>query len=602
MQGPPADPSWRPSRPELIATAAVAGLAVLGAAVAPVGRALGALGFLALEVVSMVLDRPTSLVVAGYVACVVAAAVIDRVQPTRGPLRGVGWGVALLALLGVGYLGVFAWMLRPTTLLACAAVAAAGWVGARTAGWSPAAPQSMAPVLTVFVGIHVLVEGTAGHILTPALHGVNAGLARLSAASPLGYDAALGGALGALALLCAPRARRAVLSGVALACAVLGAALPGATVWVALLGASALVGAGTAARGDRLVTWLHPDPLRAIRAVAPLGMVALVVVGAHYGAAVWRCDGLQADGGALRRLSPLDGTFDLEPTRDGAFLVVSRREPQEVVVLDRASGAVTGRLSTRRDTDTAFDHTEPETLVATDGSRVLLLLASSDSEEGNQLVRFDASTARIDGRLDGLGEGVSDLRRDARGGIWLSTEFRGRIAGIDPDTLALTSDREVRGAETNAIAVDVDGGRAWSTGLWGDDLLRTIELATGRELAAAPLGTRQWDLAWDAVSDRVYVPRLVPGVVEVRDADTLRDLGRWDAGFGVRPIEVSDDGRFVVVGNLYTGELLGWDTTTGERTLRARIGGHIKGLRIDGDQVLAGSNCGVFSVTPQGAR
>ena len=312
--------------------------------------------------------------------------------------------------------------------------------------------------------------------------------------------------------------------------------------------------------------------------------------------AVWNT--LDVEGGSLTRLSPMDGTFDLEPTLDGKHLVVSRREPQEVVVLRLSDGEVLHRMSTRSENDTLFDHTEPETLVSAGGPNVLLLLASSDSEEGNQLVRFDASIGTMSGRLLGLGEGVSDMRRDREGGIWISTEFRGRIAQVDPRALTVLSDREIRGAETNAIAVDVNGSRAWSVGLWSDAFLRRVDLVTGEQKAAAHLGTRQWDLAWDPASDRIYVPRLVEGVVEVRDADSLEQVGVWDVGFGARPIEVSADGRFLVVGNLYTGELLGWDLTTAERTLRARIGGHIKGLRLDASgRVLAGSNCGVFAIT-----
>ncbi len=592
--------SRKPSLDELTVTVAAASLFALALLVPAVGRVVQEIGFFLLEIVSILIDRPTTLVVTGYVACTGLALLIDLRQPSKGRLRAIGWIAALLALLGGFYLLSLAALLRPGLLAACLGLGGLGWVAGRRLPASDT-PPTMAPVVTLLVVIHLLVEGTAGHILTPYLHSVNAALARFSAFTPLLYDAVLGLVLMGTAMLFAPRSQVKRFGAMGGGIAVVGAALPGSVPWAALLGASLLLGAAVASRGERYVTWLYLEPLKLLRSVAPVMITGLLVVTAHYGAAIWRCDGLEIEGGVLTRLSAMDGTFDLEPTSQGDHLVVSRREPQEVVVLRLSDGEVLHRMSTRSENDTWFDHTEPETLVHAGGSSVLLLLASSDSEEGNQLVRFDAATGTMSGRLIGLGEGVSDMRRDQQGGVWISTEFRGRIAKVDPRTLTVLSDKEVRDAETNAIAVDVKGGRGWSVGLWSDAYIRRVDLETGQQKAAAYLGTRQWDLAWDPISDRIYVPRLVDGVVEVRDANSLAQVGAWEVGFGARPIEVSKDGRFLVVGNLYTGELLGWDLTTAKRTLRARIGGHIKGLRLDASgRVLAGSNCGIFAVTPGG--
>ncbi|MCO4773148.1 MAG: hypothetical protein KDA24_24145 [Deltaproteobacteria bacterium] len=601
--------SWRPTRPEAIATSAAALLA-LACLAPPVRDGVMEVGYFLLEIVSILLDRPTTLVVGGYVVCTALAAIADVLKPTEGRMRYVAWVPAFLALLGGAYLLALGALLAPGALFVVTVLTLAAFAGSSRIWRRPAEPETgdagpgvlsaLPPVVTLFCVLHLLVEGTAGHILTPYLHGVNALLARFSFSAPFVYDAFVGLLLVGPALLFAPASRLPRLGAAGVGLALL-TALPVLPPSAKLFAPAVLLGAAVWLRGDRLLDWLHPDPLRLVHAVAPVMALGLTVVTFHYGTVMWQCDGLEAEGAELVSLSTLDGTFDLEPTLDGELLVVTRREPQEVVVIDLDTRHMVRRTSTALPSDSAFDHNEPETIVATGGSKVLLLRASSDSEEGNRLVGYDAGEGMWTGELEGLGEGVSDLRRDQRGGIWVSTEFRGRIAQVDPDAMTVLSDREVRGAETNAIAVDVDGGRVWSIGLWSDGWLRRVDLRTGQQRASAWVGTRQWDLAWDPNTDRIYIPRLTAGVVEVLDGNSLQRVGGWDVGFGARPIEVSADGRYLYIGNLYTGEVLGWDLTTAENTVRARVGGHIKGLRMGADgTVYTGSNCGVFAIRAGG--
>ena len=284
-------------------------------------------------------------------------------------------------------------------------------------------------------------------------------------------------------------------------------------------------------------------------------------------------------------------------TGSGRYLVASLREPRELLVLDLHNGGER-RVPTRRATDTLFDRTEPETLLPVGlGDRVLLLMASSDSEQGNQLVPFDAASGRLGRALEGVGEGVSDLVGDGAGGAWISTEFAGRILELDPRSLAVRRELRVAGAETNKIVVDAAAGEAFSAGLWSDAALHRVAL-DGRELAARPVGTHQWDLGYDPESRRLYLPRLVDGRVHVLDAGSLQTLATWDAGFGVRPLEVSFDGSLVVTGNLYTGELVGWDAASGDVAWRHAIGGPIKGLHVSAEgRVFSGSHCGVYEVS-----
>jgi hypothetical protein len=268
-------------------------------------------------------------------------------------------------------------------------------------------------------------------------------------------------------------------------------------------------------------------------------------------------------------------------------LVVSRREPQELLLLDLASGA-TVPLSTRRDQDSLYDRTEPETLLARDGA-ALVLLASSDSEQGNRLVRLDLTT----GLLSDFGgaRGVSDVV--GGGSVWLSSEFEGRLVELD-ERGGSVRDLAVPGAETNKILVA--DGQAWSVGLWSDRWLRRIDLATGETEAWVELGTHQWDFAYSPALGRLFVPRMTDGELVVLDATSLAVLDRWSLGFGLRPVEVSADGRTVYVGNQHRGEVLALDGATGERRGRWAIGGGIKALRVAGQRVFSGSLCGVYEL------
>lgn len=588
-------PSWPPRRPAALTT----GAALLGAVACLMpdvrGAAVGAAWF-GIEAVSIVLDRPTSLVVAGYAVVVALGLAVDLRRDGRLS-RILGLLPGALALVTVGYLGAFAWKLRPRLLLATVALLPVGWLLARVVAGGAREHPRPAPILGLFVALHVAVEATSGHILTWVLQGWSGGMASLSYASPWLYDVAAAAlVLGPTALLVPGSAPRlwAWIGG----CVALVGSLPGSPAGPACVLAGLLAGAALQTRGRGVLDWLSPWPSRTLQSVAPVALAILAVVAAHYTDAQWRCGALSEAQRAFTLVDRSDGTFDLAPDEAGR-LVVARREARQLLVLDPA-GTVLRRVDTARATDSWLDHTEPETLVPLGGSAFLVLLASSDGVVGNRLVRFDAATGALGPEVPGLGDGVSDLVRDGRGGVWMSTEYRGRIARLDPQALRVGLQFELPGAETNKIAVDIDRNRAWSVGLWSDGQLRQVDLNTGRQIGSRWIGTHQWDFAFAPQTDRLYVARLVDGEVLELDATSLEVLQRWGWGFGVRPIEVSPDGRTLAVGNLYRGEVEVWDLTGERESVTARIGGHIKALHLAADGSLyAGSDCGVFVMPPR---
>ncbi len=541
---------WKPDRWEAASALSLVVLALAVAASPALASGVRSLGFDLLEVIGRVLDRPTGLVVAGYAVAVLAALGIDLRPALPRSLLPTQLLVCGLALLGQGYVLALAALLRPGWLVAALGAAAGAALTIRPLPL-PARP---APVLCLFVFLHVLVEGAAGHILTPWLHAVSAAAAGLS------------------------RHRALYLLGVA-APAVLAPA--GLGVWALR-------------RGLRPRLWPHLDPRVAVDRLALPSLAALAVVGLHYATTVWGCP--PGDAAGLRLVSPSPGAFDLEVSADGRRLLASRREERELLLIDLDSG-LARRTSTARSGDSAFDRTEPETLLALPDGGFLVLLASSDSEQGNGLARLDPEAGTLGPWL--AARGVSDVVDDGAGGVWISTEFAGRMVQIDPGTGAARQRIDVGGAETNKILVDAASGSAWSVGLWRDAWLRRVDLGGGRQAGAALLGTHQWDVALSVPHRLLFVPRLVEGRVGVFDADSLEVRGALEDGFGVRPVEVSPDGLLVVTGNLYTGRVVGHSVVTGEEAFDRRIGGHLKALEIGPrGRVFAGSDCGVFEILP----
>lgn len=586
------------TRAELVFTG-LSLLLLLAIAAAPPLRALAvSAGFLALEIVGLIVDRPTSLLVAVYGLLVGAAVALDLMDDRLGPrARPVGWVIAVLALLGLGYTIVFAASLNAPLLCAAAAAAAGGWVLGRA--WSPTvAPRRGPPTLAIFVLVHVLVEGTAGHILTPWLGGVSAGLSALSMQSALGFAGLLGCAGGILVLMAALALPRERAGGVAaLSACTSGLAMassPSTGPLVAALLVAGGIGFATGASGRRLVDWIHPNPLRLARRLGAVGLVGLGCVGAHYAGTMWRCPSAPAPG--AQRLATDAGGFSLAATPDGRLLVASLREAQELLVIDLGGGE-SRRISLASSSDTLFDRAEPETLLPLADGRVLVLVAASGGEQGNRLRILDPATGELSEPLPpASGQGVSDIVDDGRGGVWLSTEFEGFLFRIDPLTGEAERSLEIPQAETNKILVDADGGRAWSVGLWWDDRLRAIDLSRGDLTASTVVGTHQWDLAWSVEDDVILLPRFLDGRVEVRQAGSLGLVRSWAVGFGVRAIEVLDQQGLAVTGGLYGGDVSGWDIATGDRRFQHHVGGHVKALTAGPHGVFAAGNCGIFRV------
>jgi hypothetical protein len=537
---------------------------------------------------------------------------LHRVPGVTGRVLFEGiWGfLAVMVLVVQAYLVVFALRTQPVQLVVLLAVA--GVVGWRLrpllADLAPADPPGLERARTwtvlLLVGGYLLLGLVMAHLATRNVHGLAALMAGLSLTHAWTYR------LLVLAWLLVPvlpfawrladAAKRVRLVAVAPAVALALLWLPTpwfvrvASVLVALFVATLLL-----RDGFSLLCLPHPAPRQLAGRLLVLSMMALNAVTVHYGVAVWRCPEELPVG--VRRLSTEPGAFDV--TVLGDRVLASLREPQQLLALDAASGAELARLDTAgliEGTGSALSWIEPETLLALDEDRALVLLAVSDDEEANRVAVVDGELA-VQRLLDELPRtSIADIVRDGQGRVYASTEFDDRVIALDGRSLAVTGEIEWPGAETNKILLAPAVDRMFSLGLWSDPLLRALELSTGEEVATLDVGTRSWDMAYDADSGRLFVPRLLTGEVLVIDALDLEVVDRWHAGFGARPVDLDPFDRRLYVGNMYDGDVRVFDLDTGELLDRIHLGGYLKGLHVDPrtHEAYTGCACGVFGLRP----
>ena len=469
----------------------------------------------------------------------------------------------------------------------------------------PVLERAPAAAVLLFVALYLFVGMVMGHLATPLVHGLAERMAAISRAEGLVYR------LCVQVLLWLPVMLWFHRQGEILGKSRWFAALPAASLVllfaptaVCVRATSVLVavagGAFLCAAGFSPLRTPHPEPRRIAAQLMLLSLLGMNAVTVHYAVDMWACGDLPA---GVRRISDRAGAFDLATTTPGGELVISLREPRQVLFVEPTSATSSGSLDTGdriEGTGSLFSWVEPETLLPLAGDRALLLLAVSDDEEANR-VAVVGPDREIEALLDDLPRtSIADMVSDGRGRAYLSTEFDDKVLVLDEATLEVVRELRWPDAETNKILVAADEGRMFSVGLWTDPELRVLDLETGQETGSLHVGTRIWDMAYDAMTRRLFVPRLVSGAVLVIDSDSLEVVDRWPVGFGARPVEIDPFHRLLYVGNMYSGRVHVFDLDTGEPAAVLHLGGYLKGLTVDphSHRAYTGCTCGVFELDP----
>ena len=519
------------------------------------------------------------------------------------------WGLlALPVLVAQVYLVAFATRAQPLWFGVLLSGAAGFELAARRkteqrAGVAPSLAAVPVQHLVLLLATYLFLGMVVGHLATPLVHAAAAAQAAISRSSDLEYKLSI-----AILLLLpmsmlihrvACRVERWWWAGVLVGLIGVLFACP---VTVATYGFSVIVAGLTILAlqqdGFRAIGLLHPSPRLLAARLLVLSLLALNAVTVHYALAVWRCPRDLPPG--VRLLTTEPGTFDLATLRGGSELLVSLREPRQVLLLDVATGNVVERVVTSgwiESTGSVFSWVEPENLLAVEGA-TLLLLAVSDDENANRIVAL-GEDLRPERLVEGIRDtSISDMVTDAAGRLFVSTEFEEQVYVLAQESLAVTGALVWPEAETNKILGVAESDRLYSLGLWSDRRLRAVDLRTGTEIATLDVGTHSWDMAYDPEQDRLFVPKLLSGDVLVVDAASLSLVDRWPAGFGARPVEVDPIRRLLYVGNMYDGRVRVFDLDTGDSVLDTRLGGYIKGLTVDPTthKAYTGCACGVFEI------
>lgn len=528
------------------------------------------------------------------------------------------WGfLSFLAVLAQFYVIAFAFFAQKVYFICIIALSVAAFLlikkGAlktfRPATREIDADKSPAGFLPFFVFAHLFLAAVAGHLATPLVHGITLFMAGRSTAAPLAYKLLILFILYLPLIFWAPSVFAVNKKGLAwaagaAACMVIFAFAPVKFAALLMGGATAVVlSIVMYSMGLRLVHLAHPHPGVMFTRLLVLSLLALNAITIHYGTNMWNCAASGESSLAVRKISDTAGVFDVALTPKGDLLV-SLREDQRFIAVNIKSGKERTLFNTPdiiKSTGGLFSWTEPETLLPIqNGERFLLLIAVSDDENLNRVAVLGGDYA-IEGFVDALPKaGISDFVTDGAGSVYVSTEFENNIFVLDQETLTVKRTIVFPEAETNKILVVPQAGRMYSLGLWTDPMLRVFDLGENRQVNELSVGTRSWDMAFDAATERLFIPRMISGKVLIVDVRDFKISDKWELGFGVRPVELWHIGRKAYLGNMYSGKVAVFDLDSGAKVFESYLGGYIKNLKVDEKtgKAYVGCACGIFEIDP----
>lgn len=187
-------------------------------------------------------------------------------------------------------------------------------------------------------------------------------------------------------------------------------------------------------------------------------------------------------------------------------------------------------------------------------------LYGTDTPGGN-VAAVDIESGRIVATI-GEGNATDHVREvvvdEASNTVYISVVGRGEGAAnevwvIDGDTHELTRRIPVDTQTMTGIAVDVEGGRIFGTGMGANEIV-VVDLDTAETLARWPAGgERPTNAEYDAESARLFVTNQGSGSLTVLDTDTGELLASVDTGAGALDVKFDADDNRVYVSNRGAG-------------------------------------------------
>lgn len=179
--------------------------------------------------------------------------------------------------------------------------------------------------------------------------------------------------------------------------------------------------------------------------------------------------------------------------------------------------------------------------------------------------------------------------------IYALCEVSHSLVRLDAETGQVTGYLELPGRDAYDMVLDPVRRRLFVTDYWSRTL-SVVEVEGFTLEKSIPIGWSSFGIV--LAGDRVFVARPLASEVVVVDADELKVVGRFPAGYGVRDLEVDEERGILYAGNYFEGTLDAIALDGGRRLRRVFVGKLLRGLLVDPDydRLYLAVGCGVKTI------
>ncbi|MEE2828844.1 MAG: hypothetical protein VX498_06630, partial [Myxococcota bacterium] len=191
----------------------------------------------------------------------------------------------------------------------------------------------------------------------------------------------------------------------------------------------------------------------------------------------------------------------------------------------------------------------------------------------------------------------SMLWSEERNRLYIGCEFEPVIQRFDSEAAHFDGDTAAPEiGDVAAMVLDEEGGRLFTTSFWNAQVVAEIDPDSMELRQSRHVGGANVDLAFDPVSQRLFVTGYYDSRVRVLRAEGLTRERSIPTGFGTRAVAVDSSRDLLLASSVYDGLLRVCRASDGATVEHLAVGGHVKDIAIDSQRGLAWfwSQCGLF--------
>lgn len=245
------------------------------------------------------------------------------------------------------------------------------------------------------------------------------------------------------------------------------------------------------------------------------------------------------------------------------ILIVGNKSDDTIDLIDLASGASVATIET--------GHAPHEVAVSPDGKIAIVTNYGDRETAGSSLTVVDLEARRslrtIDTGRHTRPHGVEFI---SSGTIAVTTEGSKHLLVIDVSSGELVHEIETGQEVSHMVAVTPDAARAFVANI-GSGTVTAIDLASGAKLADLATGEGAEGIAVTPDGRSIWVTNRAADTLSIVDTRTLEIKATIPCpSFPIR-VEITPDGRRALVSTARSGEVVVFDTTSGEELVRRKL-------------------------------